>query len=79
MLDTPRVVRYRTGMRRPDISKIITVSEVAEILGMQRPHVHDRVISRPELKFPKPLGRIGNYQVYFRPEVEAWAKRRKAA
>lgn len=55
----------------PPLSQVATIREVADWLGVTDQTFYDLRDRWPD-DFPKPLKRIGNADVYFRPDLEVF-------
>lgn len=55
---------------KPTLDQLATTAEIGRMLGMTRERA--RQIADEEWSFPEPIGKLGHYTVWWRPEVERW-------
>jgi predicted DNA-binding transcriptional regulator AlpA len=61
---------------KPSLDDLLTTADIGRMLGTSRQFAHQ--LTRSELDFPEPIGRLGHYMVWWRPEVEQWIARNRA-
>jgi predicted DNA-binding transcriptional regulator AlpA len=52
---------------------LVGVTEVREMLGISRQRVHQLI--RDDATFPKPAAELASGKIWFRKDVEVWARR----
>jgi hypothetical protein len=59
--------------RKVDVDDLVGAAEIAERLGIKRPHlIHDWRRRHPE--FPQPVVELKGTLIWLWPEVEKWAR-----
>jgi predicted DNA-binding transcriptional regulator AlpA len=54
-----------------ELEQLLTGADVARLLELSRERVRQL---RKQPGFPEPLGRVGNYVVWRRADIETWAR-----
>lgn len=59
---------------KPTLDELWTTSHIARKLGITRQGAGQLAASQTD--FPQPIGKLGHYTLWWRPEIEAWIDER---
>ncbi|MGH3628908.1 MAG: helix-turn-helix transcriptional regulator [Sciscionella sp.] len=61
--------------RRPSLEELFTTAQIGRFLGITRAGAH--VLTKSG-DFPDPIGKLGHYILWWRPDIELWNAQREA-
>jgi hypothetical protein len=58
---------------KPNLADLWTTTDIGRYLGVTRARA-SQIALNPPADFPRAIGKLGHYTVWWRPEVESWAE-----
>ena len=58
---------------KPEIHDLLTTAAIGRMIGTSRQYAH--FLTQHSTSFPEPIGKLGHYMVWWRPEIDAWIER----
>lgn len=62
---------------KPALEDLATTADIGRMLGISRSGAQQLTVRTPG--FPEPIGKLGHYTIWWRPEVEDWISSRRLA